>query len=480
MAEAAVGPLHLALTVLSPPIPQYFNAPLPTSYDMPVSGSKDTPKTFKGKYSEVQQFVDHYEKLLNKCRITDESERCKQVLASCSVDVQNVIYMMEGYGAKNWARLKSEILRYFDAERATQKYKPADVERYSTKMRGTPCYSLTRWRQYFIRYNTIAGGCYRRGHLSRRDYHAYFLIGIHRPLRQILENRINQSNPFRPDEAQYTITELNAAAKWYFRRNRYESLMVHAADLGEEQMEDYSGDEPVLGSSSSDEGEDDFEEYLRKKKQRAKKKKQEKKEKLTSMKAGSERERQKFDGTEEEIANMIRKLNAMRIDDPEYAPVYFKVMVMEKTGTAKQCVKPPGIHQNDTASAPPSTTYSRPPYRPQASENKPTTSYPNNIPLGAASNERGGGGSECFGCQATGHRIFECPAVAELIGKDVVKFHEETRRLCMKNGDPIRRNYLGEPLVKAAERQAGQAPRVMFALAEATQDRMAAVHSFYQ
>ncbi|KAJ7712313.1 hypothetical protein B0H16DRAFT_1342683, partial [Mycena metata] len=74
------------------------------------------PKNFKGKYSEVQQFVDHYKKLLNKCRITEESEHCEQVLTYCSMDVQNVIYMMEDYGAKNWAHLKSEILRYFDAE----------------------------------------------------------------------------------------------------------------------------------------------------------------------------------------------------------------------------------------------------------------------------------------------------------------------------------------------------------------------------
>ncbi|KAJ7029250.1 hypothetical protein C8F04DRAFT_1265125 [Mycena alexandri] len=325
------------------PPPQYFNAPLRTTYNMPVRGSKEAPKTFKGKYSEVQQFVDHYEKLLNK-----------------------------------------------------------------------------------------------------------------------------------NDEAQYTVKELNAAAEWYFRRNRYESIMVHAADLGEEQVDDYSGDELILGSSSSDEGEEDYNEYLRRKKQRAKKKKQEKKEKLTSMKPAGEQERQRFNGTEEEIANMIRKLNAMRIDDPEYAPVYFKVMVMDKTGTAEKCVKPPALYQSE----PPPPLRTRPPYRPPAPENKPPASYPNNIPLGTAPNERGGG-SECYGCLENGHRIFEGPAVAELIGKDVMKYNEETRRLCMKNGDAIRR-YSGESLVKAAERQAGQAPRVMFALTETKQERAAAVHSFYQ
>ncbi|KAJ7034302.1 hypothetical protein C8F04DRAFT_1260065 [Mycena alexandri] len=206
--------------------------------------------------------------------------------------------------------------------------------------------------------------------------------------------------------------------------------MVHAADLGEERIDDYdySGDEPILGSSGSDEDEDNYDEYLRKRKQRAKKRKQEKKEKLTSMKPASEQERQRFDGTEEEIANMIRKLNSMRIDDPEYAPVYFKVMVMDKTGTAKECVKPPALYQN-SPNPPPQVQQ---PYRPPAPDARPPVTFPNNIPLNTAPNERPRGSSECFGCQAEGHRIFECPTVAELIGRDIVRFLRQLNELPVK------------------------------------------------
>jgi hypothetical protein len=87
-------------------------------------------------------------------------------------------------------------------------------------MKSQPCYNLTQWRKYYIKYNTIAGGPLKRKHLSKEDYLAYFWIGIHPNLRQILENRILQTNPYRDDEAQYTMKELNTAAEWYFRRNK--------------------------------------------------------------------------------------------------------------------------------------------------------------------------------------------------------------------------------------------------------------------
>ncbi|KAJ7138962.1 hypothetical protein C8R46DRAFT_921752 [Mycena filopes] len=315
---------------------------------MPIRGSKDAPHNFRGKYTEVQRWVDHCEKLLNKCRVTDERERCESLLAYCTIDVQNVIQTMEGYEQHRWGKLKKEILRFYDAERVFQKYKPADVDRYATKMRQKPCYSLTQWRKYFLRYNAIAGGPLQKGYLSREDYNAYFLIGIHHPLRQLLENRVHQSNPYRDDMAQYTIRELNAAAEWYFRRNKYESLMVRAADLGEDVNEDFSGEDSDSKESGSSLSDSDYEAFKRKRKQREKKRKLERTTKMKKPGAGETRS-QRFQGNEDEIAGMIRKLNAMRLDDPEYAPIYYKVMVMDQSGTAEKCVKPPRMERDEPA-----------------------------------------------------------------------------------------------------------------------------------
>ncbi|KAJ7735338.1 hypothetical protein B0H16DRAFT_1731375 [Mycena metata] len=335
---------------------------------MSIRGSKDAPKTFRGKYTDVQRWVDHYEQLVNKCRITDDQEK--------------------------------------------------------------------------------------------EDYNAYFLIGIQRPLRQILENRIMQASPYRHDEAQYTIREINEAVEWYFRCNWYESLMVRAADLGEELNDDFSGNESDIEASGSDDEESDYEEFLRKKKQRAKKKKQERTKKVTARKVISDKGTQKFHGNEEEVAGMIRKLNAMRLDDPEYAPIFYKVMVMDQTGTAGKCVKPPITDRGETARVQPSRA---PMPRPVLDFRPPNpTSYPNNIPLGPANT-----GSTnppppgCFGCDESGHRISECRRVQELLANGVLARGDDGQRLVMGNGGWIRKNT-GELLVSATERiAAANTPRVM-------------------
>jgi hypothetical protein len=457
----------------APAPPFSFSAPLRTTYDLPVRGAKDAPKTFRGRYTEVQLFLDHYEKLLNKCRVTADREKCESILMYCSVDVQNVIQAMESYEYHRWSRLKRDILRQFDAERVFQKYKPADVERYAARKRMKICHNLTQWRRYSVKYKVIAGGPLRKGHLMREDYNAYFLIGVNRSLRQILENRILQANPYRGEDEQYTVKEIDDAAEWYFRRNKYESLMVRAADLSEDQEED-SDEESDSASSGSAESDSDYEEFRRKKKLRAKKKKIEKKKKV-EIKRSNGRETQRFQGNEEEIATLIRKLNAMNLNDPEYAPIYYKVMVMDRSGTAEKCVKPPGIDRGEPSrQQPPSRTGNFKNDGPSS----PAT-FPNSIPIGGPA---AGTGDTigCYGCLGDGHCISECRKVGELVERNVIKFNEETRKLVMKNGAMIRR-YPGESLVKAAERISGtDAPRVMLGFLNATEDRQSVVQSFYQ
>ncbi|KAJ7720991.1 hypothetical protein B0H16DRAFT_1738478 [Mycena metata] len=398
------------------------------------------------------------------------------ILNYCSIDVQNTIKVMEAFLKKKWPKLRQEILKHYDAERALQKYKPADVKDYAMKMRNKGCYNLTQWQKYFVRYNSIAGGPLTRGHLSMEDYFVFFQIGIHRGLRQILENRILQTNPFRGDKDQYTIKEWNRAAKWYFRRNKYETLMISVGELGEDLDEGDSGDESEDESSSSSGDESDYEEYRRKKKLRAKKKRQEKKKKTSNKKSPDEREKNKYQGNEEEIAGMIRKLNTMRLDDPEYAPIYYKVMVMDRSGTAEKCIKPPNIGRSTT---PRTNGYGPAANSGSAERGGGPASFPNNIPLGSPSIVGGSDFRGCYGCLENGHRIFECKQVADLVQKNIIVLNPETRKLVMKNGDIIRRQT-GESLVKAAARIAGEnGPRVMFSTMNAP-ERAEAVSFFYQ
>jgi hypothetical protein len=393
---------------------------------------------------------------------------------------------MESFEDNSWARLRKEILKFYDAERAAQKYKPSDVVSYTLKTKNRSCFNLTQWKKYYIKYNTVAGGPYRRGHLSLENYLGYFWLGIHSTLRQILENRILQQRAPN-DNTQYTMKEINRAAEWYFRRNKFESLIVNAAEYGVNVEDEYSG-ESESESSTESESDSDYEEFRKKKKLREKRKQKEKKQKLAAKEA-EERSKLKYSGSEDEVASMIRKLNAMNINDPEYAPVYYKVMVMDKSGTASKCVQAPAIGRTEDRSLRPTgrviptgnSSANSGVGTDTGSQQSPAT-YPNNIPLGDKSGMRGTDSQNqgCFGCAGIGHRIFECKSVNDLIQKNVITFNQETRRLEMKNGTLIRRNP-GETLVQAAERISAQStPRVMLTYLDCQTPIMRAVQGFYQ
>ncbi|KAK7007323.1 hypothetical protein R3P38DRAFT_2553532 [Favolaschia claudopus] len=250
--------------------------------------------------------------------------------------------------------------------------------------------------------------------------------------------------------------------------------MVRAADLGEEQ-DDWSGDDSESDSGSND-SESDFEEYKRKKKNRREKKKKEQKKKKKTKKLTAEPEKKKYAGNEDEIARMISKLSKMSIEDPEYAPIYYKVMVMDQKGVAEKCVRAP-VEKVSLPKRPPSRSFSRPEPPPSGA-----ATYPNNIPLGTAGqvpmdNQQN---PSCFGCNDPGHRISECRQVSSLLAQGIVKHDETTGRLVLTNGNRIQR-LAGESLVKAAERMSGEtAPRVMLGYVNLTPTRWNAVQSFYQ
>ncbi|KAK7058092.1 hypothetical protein R3P38DRAFT_2760211 [Favolaschia claudopus] len=148
----------------------------------------------------------------------------------------------------------------------------------------------------------------------------------------------------------------------------------------------------------------------------------------------------------------------MSLDDAEYAPTYYSILALDTTGVASKCVKPPQVQ----------TTMQWTPNRPQTPrpalrEPPHLSTYPNNIPVGT------GAGAvrtvpNCFGCGKDDHRMRDCPEIQSLFNDGIVKNDDQTGRLCMKDGAPIRRMY-GEHLAQAARRQGG--PRVMFGIIDA-------------
>ncbi|KAJ7655773.1 hypothetical protein DFH06DRAFT_1329208 [Mycena polygramma] len=438
-----------------------------TVYDMPIRGSRDAPKTFRGHHSEVEYFIAHYDRLLVKFHVNDPRDQCECIINYCSTDVQGFIRASEYFHKHNWPKLRKEILRCYDADRATSRYKPSDIAAYTLKTQKRPFHSLSQWKKYFIKYKTMAGMLLQQGHLTKLNYDVYFWLGIHPDLRPILEQRILQLNPRRKSGRQLSVKEISDAAEWYFRRNRAEAMVINAADYGIDLDSDTSDDESDE-HESDDSDDSDYEVYRRKhraKLRKRKEKEKEKKKKKSSSTSGVSPTRTtlKTTGTAEEVSTLIRQLNKMSITDPEYPPVYYKVLALDTTGIAAKCVQPPRVNTSwgDQPSRNPPRNKQPPPPPPPASTSQsapPPVTYPNNIPV-APSNTARNETTACYGCGQEGHRIGECPGVQDLLRKEVIRIDEDTRKLRMKDGTYIRRTQ-GETLVQAAARLS--APRVMF------------------
>ncbi|KAJ7050468.1 hypothetical protein C8F01DRAFT_1263929, partial [Mycena amicta] len=466
------------------PPPHSFHAPLRTSLDMPVPGSKEAPRTFRGKYHEVERFIRHIEQLFTKNRVTDDKERCTLVMDYCSTNVQNVIRMMEYYRTPRWAGLRREILRMFDAERTQHKYRPVDVVSFAKETNKKSLNSMTQWRRYTVKYNTIAGGPYGQGRLSEENYLGYFWFGIPRDLRNSLEQRILQGRTLQ-DMTQYSMQEINLAAEWYFRRTRAEALLLDAAEFG---FDEYDSDEDSDSESDASDSDSDYRRHRTKRNKRSSsgsRKSRETKGKARETKAMATKPKVKFAGNEEEIAGLIKQLNGMKIDDPDYGPTYFKVLTLDQSGNAVKCIKFPAGSQSSTmypgfsrrtsypppaSPIPPSSTAAAP--QSASTSASAAATYPNNIPLGE---------QECYGCHGKGHRADRCDGLNDLVAKGVLARNSETRRVQWASGAPLRR-YLGESMLQAVERtlKSQSGPNVMLTFVETLPGTRRAVETFYQ
>ena len=88
-----------------------------TILDLPTRRTKSAPDTFRGDYTKVQDFVDHFERLLHRCNVTSDDEKCKSITQYCSKKVAQTIEGMSDYSKPNWGQRKDSILEFYDAER---------------------------------------------------------------------------------------------------------------------------------------------------------------------------------------------------------------------------------------------------------------------------------------------------------------------------------------------------------------------------
>lgn len=242
---------------------------------LPIVGHKGAPKKFKGKYNEVNLFIQHYERLCAQKSIITDKEKVENITQYCSRHVKEFMEGLPSYRTPNWAQFVKDILTFYDADKDSKRYKVRDLSKYAKEFRRTgTIQDLSDWRKYNRKFIRIAGWLRAANKITDKEEHAYFWSGIPKKFRLRLENRLLSANKDHDMEEVFKKEDVNQVAERLLHRNRFdrELLPSDESDSENEAPADSSDTTDPGGSassgSSSENDEKDFREWLREKKKR--------------------------------------------------------------------------------------------------------------------------------------------------------------------------------------------------------------------
>ena len=311
--------------------PQRMNTNFPNPFNsvltMPIPGTKLAPEKFRGDFHKVKEFIQHYERLCTQNNVTSDTEKCETLLRYCSKREKQTIKNISSFRAKSWGRLREDILRLYDADLDTRRYKVKDVRNFSRKQKTKKIRDLAGWKKYCRAFLRIAGSLLSAEKITEKEYSTYLWQGIPKPLRVRLENRILTRNPVRDLSEPFSPDEIDTAAAAVLQRDRFDTAFDDS-----ESEEDSSDDESSSGSDYDSSSESESEDEREKRRRRAKKRVKTKESKHYS--SGKE---DKYDipkkrsvkGPQREVESLIKQMNLLTQDDPQYGIAYYRALKLD-------------------------------------------------------------------------------------------------------------------------------------------------------
>ena len=414
---------------------------------MPIPGSKNAPQRFKGNHVMVKPFLEHYDKLLAVNNVTQDSEQCYAILQYCSIPVREIIEGMASFITPDWTQLKSDILKYFDSALTEERFNEQDLISFIKDTRTLEIHSLETFRRYCRQFIRIGGWLLGKTKITADEYNKYFWLGLPKKLRYNLELALRYKTPTLDASKPYPCDDVTSAAEDFLRRDRFdaEETTIHRTarfmdekfeELEDEEEDDERLDPPIAPARRISPptvpvhppAVARHDEPIRRTVSHP-----EARSTLRSL----EKE-QAAAQKQDEIEILVKKLNRMSLEDPEYNLLYFKAIKMD--GDVKLVVRPPNLHPSQS-----SQTIS-PPRIYQNPNSSQQTQAPTFRPSSLT----------CYGCNTAGHGIRDCPDLLDLISNGRL-IRDSNQRLVMPDGRPIRRQGPTETFVQAYHRMAGNA-----------------------
>src|SRR5882762_1871565 len=290
---------------------------------MPIPGTKLAPEKFRGDFHKVKEFIQHYERLCAQNNVSNDTEKCDTLLRYCSKREKQTIKNMSSFWKKSWGCLREDILRLYDADLDTRRYKVKDVRNFSKKQKVKKIRDLAAWKKYCRAFLRIAGSLLAEGKISDKEYAIYFWQGILKALRIRLENRILAKNPIRDLSEPFEAIEIDTAASAVLQRDRFD----RAFDDSDSDSEGSSVEES--SSESDDESSDSESEDEKEKRRRRLKKKLSHKRSSSREEKNITSKKRTVSAPQREVESLIKQMNLLTQDDPQYGIAYYRALKLD-------------------------------------------------------------------------------------------------------------------------------------------------------
>ncbi|KAF7798999.1 hypothetical protein EIP86_010229 [Pleurotus ostreatoroseus] len=439
-----------------------------TVADMPLPKTRGAPTKFKGKSTEVDIFLHHYERLCRKYNVDLDEEKLENITQYCSKEVREFMEGLPSYVNGDFEQFVKDVRKYFEADKDTKRYRVSDLERYVREKRHAGSMkTMAAWMAYNRGFIRRGGWLMKEDKISEREYATYFWQGIPSKFRARLESRLMSQYPTHDISEPFSTQKINKAAEAMLRRDRFDNdrLTMDKDEWNERDDDEEEGDNDEdssesEGESNASESDDEIVRYISKKsKNTTKRAKGSRKVVMESddedfgnykrTRSDSRHEQRAHHATPakkstrgEDVQDLIEQLNRMSLDDPTYATVYLRAC--RKDPLVKECVPSPNERRRQAMAIGP--RYDRPPMRSGPPFDRQPPPHMNGPPGLAPPS-----GYRCLGCGRDGHGPGSCPELQKLIEQGIIK-RDSNRRAVMSNGQYIAKANANETLAEAARR----------------------------
>jgi hypothetical protein len=452
-------------------VPNMAAAPTHTVLNMPIPKTKLAPETFRGDYSKVKDFIEHYDRLLAQHNVLTHKDRCETITRYCGRREKETIKNIPSYSTPDWTRLREDILKVYDADRDTKRYTMRDVMIFAKRKQRRWIPDLAAWKQYVRSFLRVAGSLLKNNKLTQDEHATYFWKGIPRIMRIRLENRLLAAKPDRNLSTPFTVNEINLAAEALLQRDRFDG----AIDDSDDEMEESVREEWSSDSESSDSESEEESRYMKKtirrrgKSEKKRRSEDSEDEGVNKKKGKTDLPKRKVTSGRTEVEGLIRQLNSMSNEDPGYGLAYYRAVKLDSD--VDRVVRAPSFKATTSSvpqqyggatytrtmnypatSRPPALAYQAQPAAPFKTQPPPHLSAANAYPLrppqpGTQRRDE----IRCYGCGEIGHGMSTCQKIAELVNKGVLT-RDGGGRIVKSDGSGIRR-IGNETFIEAIDRE---------------------------